>query len=96
MRELITIAGVGVSVITSLIILVRMVYGQGKAKAREEGFLENLNRRDEEIKNSMNIIRNEISDINDKMDKAVLVQVAFANEMQGRVSRIEGKLNGIS
>jgi len=94
MKDVIIIIGISLGILMSVITLVKMVYGQGKARAREEGFLENLEKRDVEIKDNMNNLRNDIGSLSLKIDKSVLVQTDFANNMQGRVSRIEGILNG--
>lgn len=94
MKDTIIIITVILGALGSFVTLAKLVYGQGKAKAREEESIKSLEIRDREIKSSIDILRDDIRNINTKMDKSVLVQVSFANEMQGRVSRIEGILNG--
>lgn len=81
--------------IISLINLLKMIYGQGKAKARENYMQENLQNIDLQLTNHIKDLGGKVDKVDLKIDESIKLHSFCRQEMEGRVSKIEGKLNGL-
>lgn len=86
MKELLTTSAVALGIISTMVTLIFVIYGQGKAKQREEDKIKQLAEIDVSLKNHITELRAEMKELKDNL-------IIITQEHMQRISRIEGKLN---
>jgi len=80
-----------------VLVLAKIIFGQGKAKQREENFVEkydDLKKQDEEFKGEIKIIKTDVSDIKITQEKHFGLLSTNIKDMENNFLREIKKING--
>lgn len=89
--KILTIIGISLGIISTIGTFILVIYGQGKAKAREEERVKNLANIDTQLSNHITELKANVKDIAEFVSNVAKTQTKCRIEMEGRVSKIEGK-----
>ncbi len=89
--KVLTTIGVGIGILSTILTFIMIIYGQGKAKAREEERMKNLSKIDTQLNNHITELKADVKEVSVKVSEIGEIQTRCRIEMEGRVSKMEGK-----